>query len=186
MTRTFSGGPDSDQIIAWCRIALRAPSAGFSQGTHLVILDGPGLDEFWRVSGAGDWFASRNPGVLLAPTVVVVGGRRSAYTTRYSEIDKAGHGLEDEAGWAVPFWLTDSAMVAQNLLLLVEESGAGALFFGLFRNVATVLELVGAPADFEPVGAVAIGWRAPGDRPSGSALRTPRRDPAELIHLGGW
>ena len=110
MSRRFDGGPALDQVVDWCRTAVRAPTAGFSQGCHLVILDGEALQGFWRVSGAGHWFSTTSPGVLDAPYVVLVGGCRSAYTDRYASPDKAGHGLEAEAGWSTPFWLTDAAM----------------------------------------------------------------------------
>ena len=151
-----------------------------------MILDGEALQGFWRVSGAGHWFSTTSPGVLDAPYVVLVGGCRSAYTDRYASPDKSGHGLEAEAGWSTPFWLTDAAMAAQNLLLLVEEAGAGALFFGVFRNRSAVTAELGLPDDFEIVGAVAIGSRADSDRPSGSPTRRPRVPDHELVHIGRW
>lgn len=186
MSRSFDGGPSLDQVADWCRTAVRAPTAGFSQGCHLVLLHDEGKDMFWQVSGAGQWFASRSPGVLAAPYVVLVGGRRAAYTDRYSDADKLGHGLEDEGGWTTPFWLTDAAMAAQNLLLLVEEARAGALFFGVFRNQAAVRATLGMPDDLDIVGAIAVGWRAAGDHPSGSPTRRPRVPDDDLVHIGRW
>jgi nitroreductase len=152
----------------------------------MIVLSGDSLAEFWDVSGAGSWFAGVNEGVLAAPVVVVVGGRIGPYLERYGSPDKAGHGLEVESGWPVPFWLTDAAMAAQNLLLLVEEARLGALFFGLFRNVDAVARRLGAPDDFRPVGAIAIGGRSDSDRPSGSPSRRPRLADGELVHLGTW
>jgi nitroreductase len=186
MSRSFDGGPSLDQILDWCRTALRAPTAGFSQGSHLVVLHEESLRRFWQDSGAGKWFSTASPGVLTAPYVVLVGGRRSAYTDRYSSPDKSGHGLEDEAGWSTPFWLTDAAMAAQNLLLLVEEARGGALFFGVFRNRSAVASSLGLPDDFEIVGAVAIGTRAEGEHPSGSPTRRPRIPDDDLVHVGRW
>ena len=186
MTRSFAGGPETDVVVEWCRTALRAPSAGFSQGTHVTLLHGSVLADFWELSGAGDWFAKRAPGVLEAPHVALICAQPSAYVGRYSEDDKAGHGLGETDGWPVPFWLTDAAMVVQNLLLLVEEAQAGALYFGLFRHHRRVLDLIGAPADVEPLGAVAIGWRSAADRPSGSPTRRSRRPDHEVLHLQTW
>ena len=186
MTRSFAGGPDTDVVMEWCRSALRAPSAGFSQGTHLSVIHGGVLSDFWRVSGADDWFARTAPGVLEARHVVVVSAQPSAYIDRYREDDKAPQGLGESEAWPVPYWLTDAAMVVQNLLLLVEEARAGALYFGLFRNQRSVLDLLGAPGEIEPLGAVAIGWRSDFDRPSGSSTRRPRRPEHEVLHLQHW
>ena len=91
--------------------------------------------------------------------------------------DKAGHGLEVAANWPVPFWLTDTAMAVQNLLLLVEAHRLGALYFGIFRNVDVLLADLGVPEGMLSVGAVAIGHRAATDRQTGSPTTRPRRAP---------
>ena len=94
MTRTFDGGPSLEDLTKLGELALRAPSAGFSQGAHLLILVGGELQRFWQVSGVGAWFAKTSPGVLDAHAIFLVLADESAYTNRYSEGDKAGHGLE--------------------------------------------------------------------------------------------
>ena len=132
MTRTFDGGPSLEDLKELGELALRAPSAGFSQGAHLLILVGDDLQRFWQVSGVGAWFGKTSPGVLEAQSVILVLADESAYTNRYSEGDKAGHGLEKAENWVKPMWLTDAALVTQNLLLLIEEQRWGALLFDLF------------------------------------------------------
>lgn len=186
MTRTFAGPAPIDVVTAACDLARRAPSAGFSQGSHFLVLAGPELGAFWSVSGAGEWFTRTSPGVLAADPVVVVLGDRAAYTERYSEADKAGHGLEDAAAWPVPYWSTDAAMAAENLLLLLEAEGLGALFFGLFGDVRGTLRHFGVPESVEFVGAVAIGSRAEDDRPSGSSTTRSRKSRSAVIHVGRW
>lgn len=187
MTRRFSAEVlDLDEVMALCDLARRAPSAGFSQGSHLMVLHGESLAAFWRLSGAGDWFARTQPGVLAAPVVVVGVADPTAYVQRYGEADKAGHGLEQQQGWSVPFWLTDTAMVLQNLLLLAEDRRWGALLFGVFRDADTLLEHWGAPHTCQVVAAVALGRRADDDRPTGSPTRRARRDRAEVVHDGHW
>lgn len=186
MTRTFAGGPSIEEIGALCSEALRAPSAGFSQGVHLVILRDGDLAEFWAGSGAGRWFAERSAGVLRATTVVLVCGDQQAYLERYAEPDKAGLGLDAVENWAVPYWLTDAAMVAENLLLLVEERRWGALFFGMFADGEAYLRRLGAPPTVHCIGAVAIGYRDPQDRVSGSPSRRRRDPPADHLHEGRW
>lgn len=185
MTRRFETSPlDIDEILELCDLARRAPSAGFSQGSHLVVLDGDDVEGFWRVTGAGPWFAERQPGVLDAPVIVVALADPAAYTQRYSENDKAGHGLENSQGWPVPFWSTDTAMAVQNLLLLAEDRELGALMFGVFHGRSELLTWLGAPDHLEIVVAVALGRRHPDDVISGTASRRPRRPPAEVIHHG--
>ena len=187
MTRRFSAEPlATAAVVELLDLARRAPSAGFSQGVHFLALQGERLEMFWEVTGAREWFAEMQPGVLAAPVVVLPLADSAAYTSRYSEADKAGHGLEDAANWEVPFWLTDTAMAVQNLLLLAEERGLGALYFGIFRNADLLLAELGAPATVRQVGAVALGHRAADDAPSGSATSRPRRPAEDVIHLGRW
>lgn len=186
MTRTFAGGPPPAEIRTVCAEALRAPSAGFSQGVHLIVLSDRDLDAYWSASGAGTWFAERSSGVLQASTVVLVCGDQQAYLDRYAAPDKAGLGLDAVAGWPVPYWLTDAAMVAENLLLLIEERRWGALFFGTFGDGEAYLRQLGVPPTVHCIGAVAIGYRDPRDRVSGSPTRRRRNPSAEHLHQGRW
>ena len=184
MTRTFQSTPlESEFVDELLDLARRAPSAGYSQGVHFLALAGDPLATFWKVTVGDEWF---DEGVLAAPVVVLPLADPVAYTSRYSEGDKAGHGLEIAANWEVPFWLTDAAMATQNLLLLAEERGLGALYFGIFRNARLALDALGVPAHVMQVGAVALGGRAPTDAPSGSATTRPRRERLEVVHHNHW
>jgi len=186
MTRRFSGGPPSNELADICALAVRAPSAGFSQGSHFLVLTDRDLETFWEVSGSGEWFASKSPGVLEAGAVVLVLGDQDAYTERYSMPDKARHGLDDANRWVTPFWLTDAAMAAENLLLLIEEKRWGALLFGLFGDPRVVLDAYAVPTSVSCVGAIAVGYRHPDDQPSGSPTTRARRPDSEVVHLGQW
>jgi nitroreductase len=187
MTRRFARTPVArERLTALLDLARRVPSAGFAQGTSFVVLDGDLVAEFWEVSGAGAWFAERQPGVLDAPVIVIPVADPSAYTGRYQAGDKAGHGLEQVDGWAVPFWLTDTAMAAQQLLLLLEDDGLGALLFGLFRHRDRLTTWLALPEGTIPLAAIAVGERHPDDRPSGSPTRRARRPADDVIHWGRW
>lgn len=190
MTRQFAPGPlapeSFDELVQMLDLARRAPSAGYSQGVHFLLLTGPDLVAFWQGSGAGDWFSRTQPGVLGAQALVIPLADEQAYTSRYAESDKAGHGLEEAANWPVPFWLTDAAMATQNLLLLAEEAGWGALYFGLFAESAGAVRGLGVPPRVVPLGAVAMGRRAADDRPSGSSTTRGRRPVDEVVHLQRW
>ena len=45
----------------------------------------------------------------------------------------------------MPFWITDVSMACQNLLLLLEERGLGALYFGVSRNADALYAELGVP-----------------------------------------
>jgi nitroreductase len=187
MTREFSSDPlDPQHVADLVDTARRAPTAGYSQGVHFVVLTGDAVGKFWQTTDAERWFAKTQAGVLLAPVIVLPIADPSAYTSRYSEADKAAHGLEVAANWPVPFWLTDTAMAVQNLLLLVEAQRLGALYFGIFRNVEVLLADLGVPQGMLSVGAVAMGHRAATDRPTGSATTRPRRAATEVVHHNHW
>jgi nitroreductase len=187
MTREFSDAPlDEQYLLDLLEAARRAPTAGYSQGVHLVLLTGASVHRFWETTDAEAWFARTHEGMLNAPAIVVPIADAAAYTRRYSEQDKAGHGLDEAANWSVPFWLTDTAMAVQNLLLLVEAERLGALYFGIFRNADVLLRDLGVPDGMTAIGAIAIGHRAAHDQPSGSPVTHPRRAVSEVIHLNRW
>ena len=189
MTRRFDDSPSpnrltADTVAEWCDLARRAPSAGFAQGTHFLVRGDVAatLDAL----GAAPWFAERQPGVLSASVAVLVLADRDAYVERYREADKAGHGLETTTGWRVPYWLTDAAMAAQNLLLVAEAHGRGALFIGVFRDPRPALADWGVPEPVDCVGVVLVGDRSPADRPSGTPTRRSRQPRDAVVHLDSW
>ena len=188
MTRTFD--PDRplpvEVVDELLELSRRAPSAGFSQGVVFVALSGDDAAMFWDVTGAGAWFADHSPGVVDASVIVLPLADQDAYTARYSEADKAGHGLDDADNWPVPFWMIDAAMATQQLLLLAEDRGIGALFFGLSHGERVLLDRLGAPAGVRAIGVVTLGYRAASDRPSGSPTSRSRRPASEVIAWGHW
>ena len=187
MTRDFTRDPlDSQLVNDLVDTARRAPSAGYSQGVHFVVLSGDAVPRFWQTTDAESWFAEKQDGVLRAPVIVLPIADPDAYSSRYAEADKEGHGLEHADNWPVPFWLTDTAMAVQNLLLLIEAHRLGALYFGIFQNVDVLMADLGVPERMLSVGAVAMGHRAPSDRPTGSATTRPRRATTEVVHYNHW
>ena len=184
MTRRFTSEPLAAGLVdELVELARHAPSAGYSQGVHLLVLEGESLARFWRTTEGDGWF---EPEILAAPTMVIALADPDTYTSRYAESDKEGHGLEDAANWPVPFWITDAAMAVQNLLLLAESRGLGALYFGLFNNARLALDEMGVPAHVLHLGAVLLGHRASDDRQSGSAATRTRRPTTEVVHRSHW
>jgi hypothetical protein len=95
-----------------------------------------------------------------------------SFPRRYAEPDKAGLGMEVEAGWPVPYWDLDAAMAVMLLLTAVDE-GVGGWFFGVFHGAEALLRDLGLPPGRRLVGAVALGLPAVGDPPSDSAHTRP-------------
>jgi nitroreductase len=187
MTRRFDAQPLPRGLLdELLDLARRAPSAGFSQGVYFLVLDGDTLQRFWTETVEQAWREEIAEGIGRCPVVVIPLADAEAYTARYAEADKIAHGLADAAAWPVPYWMTDTAMATQNLLLLAEERGLGALLFGLFRDTAPFLAGLGVPARLQPLGAVAIGVRATDDVASGSSTTHPRRTLAEVVRHNRW
>ena len=161
--------------------ALRGPSAGFTQGTEVLVLEG--IDQtarYWDACFPGPARSGfRWPGVLRAPLLMVFFANSQAYADRYSEPDKARIGHR----WPAPYWDVDAAFAAMLALLTAVDADLGALFFAVHRADALRAEL-GVPDRFSPVGTVAVGYPLPHD-PSPSLARG-RRPAADVIHRGRW
>lgn len=165
--------------------ARRAPSAGHTQGSAFLVLEGPEqVGRFWDCTfPAGRRSGFRWPGLFRAPVIVVPCASKEAYLDRYAEPDK-GWTDRDEARWPVPYWDIDCGMATMAMLLTAVDEGLGALFFGIFEGLGELRAEFGIPDEFHPIGAVALGRPAP-DEPSPS-LRRGRRPEDEVIHRGHW
>jgi nitroreductase len=166
--------------------ALRAPSAGFSQGwAFLVLEEAADRERFWRAAAPtegvrGRWLRD----MRTAPLIVVAHSNRDIYLDRYADPDK-GWTDRDEARWPVPYWHVDVGFASLLMLLTAVDEGLGACFFGIPpARLATYRDEFGVPTPWTPVGAVSVGYPAP-DLRSGS-LRRGRRPVDEVVHRGNW
>jgi nitroreductase len=164
--------------------ALRAPSAGFSQGWDFVVLEaGADRAAFW--AAASDTRARRDAwlrGVSSAPVLVLCLSHPDAYLDRYAEPDK-GWTDRDPGRWPVPYWDVDTGMAAGYMLLAAVDEGLGALLFGVPADrVDAVRQAHGIPPDRHVVGVVALGHEQA--RVEGSARSRPRRPVAQVVHRG--
>jgi nitroreductase len=168
--------------------AVRAPSAGFSQGWAFLVLDEPDdVARFWDVTTTpGELPDSWLRGMQTAPVVIIPCSSKAAYLHRYAEEDK-GWTDEDEARWPVPFWHMDAAMASLLILLTAVDEGLGSCFFGIPPQYdGATREAFGIPADFDPVGAITLGHRRDDEQPTGSPTSKKRRPLTELVHRGRW
>ncbi|CAN5821533.1 hypothetical protein BH20ACT4_BH20ACT4_08770 [soil metagenome] len=197
MTRSFRSDPvDAALIAELVDLASRAPSAGKSQGWHLVVLEGEQTERFWEITLPPMRRRSfRWQKLLAAPVIALPLADPKAYLERYSEPDKSATGLGSAAdAWPVPYWTIDASMAVMTMLLGAENRGLGALFFGVFRGETALRKSLGIPSGLELLGALAFGWPSrdePADKeastPSnGRSTRRRRRQPDEIIHRGGW
>lgn len=182
MVRRFDDRPVADdQVDRIVHAALRAPTAGFTQGVELLVLHAPEERErFWGTNRHNPQPDEVRRGGLL----VVPFASKDAYLDRYAEPDK-GWTDRDEARWPVPYWYIDAGFSAMLALLQVVEESLGAVLFGIPREDWPELrETFGIPDDQEPIGAIVAGHRLP-DPPSPRIHQ--RRRPAETrVHRGHW
>jgi nitroreductase len=198
MTRSFDTRPvPPDLLTDLVDLASRAPSAGKTQGWHLVVLEGPETAAFWDITlptmrrGAFRW-----KGLLAAPVIAIPLADPRAYVERYSEADKRASGLGSGTdAWPAPYWTVDTSMAVMTMLHAAEDAGLGALFFGIFRGERELRRALAIPPVMQILGAVALGYPVPsaatggddtGPGGPGRSAGRKRRTPDEIIHHGSW
>jgi nitroreductase len=165
--------------------ALRAPSAGFSQGWAFLVLSTPEeRSRFWTAttepSEPDPWLRD----MQNAPLLIVPLSHKQAYLDRYAAPDK-GWTDRDEARWPVPYWDIDAGFATLLMLLTAVDEELGACFFGVPPSHTTPFrEAFGVPEEFTPIGCVAVGYPAP-DRRSPS-LKRGHRPVDDVVHRGSW
>jgi nitroreductase len=164
--------------------AVRAPSAGFSQGWDFVVLtEDDERNSFWMATTHEDapsdaWLS----GIRDAPVLILCLSDKDAYLERYAEPDK-GWTDRDEARWPVPYWDVDTGMAALLILLTAVDEGLGGLFFGVPSvHHDAVKAALGIPSGRRIVGVVSIGHARTG--PRSPSLRRRRRGGADVAHWG--
>ena len=192
MVRAFSDEPLDPAVVERVLAAgNRAPSAGFSQGYALLVLDQPEqLKPFWELMGTYHGAEEHaGPGfdpVTQAPVVIVPLSCKEVYLDRYAREDK-GWTDRDEAHWPVPYWDIDTGFMAMLMLLAAVDEGLGALFFGITPgDIGQFRELFGVPEKYLPIGAIALGHPDPEADKGGSSRVIKRRKLDDLVHRGRW
>jgi nitroreductase len=185
MVRAYDAArPVPDAVVdALLDNAIRAPSAGFSQGWDFLVLRAAAdRARFWQVTAAPGEPDPWLRGMQSAPLLVVCLSDKDTYLDRYAEPDK-GWTDRDEARWPVPYWDVDTGMAALLMLLTAVGEGLGSCFFGVppDRHAAFRAEF-GVPAGRTPVGVVSVGYAEP-DRRSPS-LKRGRRGLDQVAHEG--
>lgn len=191
MTRAFRSEPLPDGLLDHLiDLSSRAPSAGKTQGWHVIALEGDDTSTFWDITLPIPRRATfRWQRLLAAPVILLPLADPKAYVDRYAEPDKEATGLgAGTDAWPVPYWTVDASMAVMTLLLGAQEAGLGALFFGVFRGEHELRERLGVPEHLELLGAVALGFTDDDSDETGAGRSStrPRRRPDEIIHRGRW
>jgi nitroreductase len=175
-----------EQIDDLLGLAVRAPSAGFSQGWHFLVLDDEkSRNAFWAATSDDEgppdpWLA----GLQTAQALIVCLSDKDTYLDRYAEPDK-GWTDRDEAHWPVPYWHIDTGMAAMLILLGAVDAGLAACFFGIPPEaLPAVRKTFAVPDRLSPIGVISLGYPAP-DRRSPS-LRRGRRPPLDVTTYGSF
>jgi nitroreductase len=193
MTRAFDGRPIPSELLdGLVELASRAPSAGKTQGWHLVVLEGADTATFWESTLPAvrrDSFRWQH--LLTAPVIALPLADSKAYVDRYAEPDKAQTGLGGGvAAWPVPYWTIDASMAVMTFLLAAHDAGLGALFFGVFRGERELRQRLGIPSGLELLGAIALGYPlAPAESVGaerGRSAGRARRSADQIIHRSRW
>ena len=157
--------------------ALHAPSAGFSQGFAMLIIDDPErVRWFHNVTSSPDDPPELQELADARPPVVAIALVSSAvYTERYSRADKEFAGLQSAASWPVPYWWVDAGMAVMLVLLAAVENGLGGWFYGLDHGEDQVRRELSLPDGYAIVGVIGLGYKDARDRKLGSSVSIPRR-----------
>lgn len=187
MVRHYSGRPVPrdvlERIVATVR---RAPSAGFSQGQRLLVVDDPELlAELARDESeiaAEPWFGS-------AAAHVFVLTREQDYHDRYTSPDKLDATGGTEIVWPVPYWHVDAGAALMLVLLAAIEEGLAGGVYGLqVEDQPRVRALLRIPEELTIVAGITLGHPAPDPEWSKRTSRATQRRRAldEQVHWNAW
>ena len=173
-----------DLVETLLNLAIRAPSAGHTQGWRFLVLhDITSTTRFWAATTDGKpdrWLAR----MRTAPVLIVCLSDREAYLQRYAEPDK-GWTDRDPDRWPIPYWHVDTGMAAMILLLAAQDAGLAGCFFGVpGERWAQLRQAFSVPARLDPVGVVSLGYAAPDVR--SPSLRRGRRSLEEVVAYGSF
>jgi nitroreductase len=174
--------------------ALRAPSAGFSQGWGFLVLTEPAdRDLYWSSTTEGDlgdaktdedWKGSWLDRMRTAPLIIVALSNKSVYLDRYAQDDK-GWTDRDESHWPVPYWDIDTGFASLLMHLTAVNEGLGSCFIGLpVPTIGAFKTAFGVPEEYSPIGTLTVGYRAADKR--SPSLKRGHRPVDDVVHHGRW
>jgi FMN reductase [NAD(P)H] len=188
MVRHYTGEPVPREVLG--RIAAtvrRAPSAGFSQGQRLLVVDDPELLAQIAALGDDEPLEGVEPWFETAAAQAFVMTREADYHERYQRDDKLQDGEEIE--WPVPFWHVDAGAAMMLILVAAIEEGLAAAVYGIFGDDEQQLrELLRIPDELTLVAGISLGYPRPDPGWSSRTSRATQRRRAgdELVRWNTW
>jgi nitroreductase len=188
MVRHYTGAPVPrdvlERIVATVR---RAPSAGFSQGQRLLVVDDPEL--LARIAEEGDEDVQGEPWFGSAAAHVIVLTREQDYHDRYTSPDKLDVTGGREIVWPVPYWHVDAgAALMLVLLAAIEEGLAGGVYGIQLADQPRWRQLLRIPDELAIVAGITLGYPAPDPEWSKRTSRATqrRRTIDEQVRWNRW
>ena len=163
--------------------AVRAPSAGYTQGWGFLVLDKDEDVARFRQAETPErepdsWFDAQ----VRAPLIIVPHANKDAYLDNYARPEK-GFTDRSDAWWPAPYWDIDTGFASLLILLTAVDEGLGACFFGIpVERIDSYREAFGVPGRFRPIGAISVGY--PDEPPRDFSAR--RRSLEDVVHRGRW
>jgi nitroreductase len=182
MVRNYRDDPVAPETLARvAAAALRAPSAGNSQGVSVVVVtDKQRRREIADLADEAAYVAAGfDPWISRAPAHIVISISEQIYHDRYREPDKVDD-QGKEIPWPVPYWWVDAGAAMMAVLLAAVDEGLAAGFLGV-HSIPDLRELLEIPGELSPLGVITVGHPAP-DRRSKS-LDRGQRPLQETLHF---
>lgn len=183
MVRHYLGRPvPADKLERILQAALRAPSAGNTQGISLVVVEqAERRRQLAQLARESEWVERGFPPWLsTAPVHLIPCLEPALYHQRYQEPDKAA--ARPSQDWEVPYWFVDGGALMMLVLLAAAQEGLGAGFQGA-HNLPGLAQALQLPPGVLPMGLITLGYPHPEGGP-GSSARRPKRD--HRIHREQW
>jgi nitroreductase len=156
--RKYTDAPVSEELLEKIlKAGMAAPSAGNEQPWHFIILnDKKLLTEIPKFHPYSHMLNHANQAIVVCADLSVI---------RYEG-----------------YWIQDCSAATQNILLMAEDLGLGAVWLGVYPTedrVKSMKELLGLPENIIPFSIVAIGY------PDETKEPVERFDPSR-IHRNQW
>jgi nitroreductase len=188
MTRAFANTPVSEEVILHCiDLSLRAPSAGKSQGWHLLMFTNDEVMQYWDIAlPEKDRAQFAFPSLLNAPIIMLSLADTEAYLSRYSEADKSHTGLGDSLdAWPAPYWTIDASFSTMTMLHSLHDCGVSSLFFAHAKEPELRMAFH-IPDSVQILGVIAAGYPEEAAQRPGRSAQRPRRTSHDIIHRLRW
>lgn len=181
MVRRYTPEPiERESLDRIIEAAVRAPSAGFSQGQRFIVVTDAEIRADIAKAAGEDEYLDRgfDAWLSVAPVHVVLCVDPKVYHDRYGEPDKEGTDT-----WTVPYWWLDIGASFMAILYAAVDEGLDAGFLGghAFKGIADVLDI---PESVLVAGVVTIGHGI--DESASLSVGRGRTDQADVVRSQGW